>query len=434
MSNEASKKKGFFYDWEVERVPKSMLRPWWDISFVQIGLFLSGFMIMTGGLLAGCGWPWYDVLTWLIIGNVVILVLYVLVGHVGVKERVPIAFIAEKFFGRWGAKVFNFLVLAGALAWGALGIDMLAISITDVIGVSIYVTAWVAALFVWLSSSAGYKTISLLSKLVIPWFLVFILFTTIYYGFQIHWVAWGFKAKYGSVFPTFWDGITFVIGLNIMASFLQPNSSRYAKSTRDFIKASTLSVFYGMIVLTFLVETLAAYALKPTEAFADPFLISMRTMGAIGGILVWLLIWTTADNDFWHISLSTVQLYPKIKRWIYDSALVVASVLIIYSGLLYRYTDFATWLAIIWPAIPGIVIAHYFIAPRIGIDIDVLRKKGLLINWMGFVAWGIAIIVAYLMKYYVIPFPALGGLAVAIVLYPLLMLPYKSRVEVKSGG
>ncbi|RLG75212.1 MAG: hypothetical protein DRO14_04825 [Thermoprotei archaeon] len=431
MGNEVARERGFLYDWEVERVPEHMLRPWWDIAFVQVGLWLSGFMLMTGGLLAGSGWPWYDVLAWLIIGCAFNLILYILVGHVGVKERVPIAYIAEKFFGKWGAKVFNFLVLAGTLAWGALGIHMLALSITDLTGMNIYITAWVAAVFVWLSSVAGYKTVSLLSKIIIPWFLVFLLFITIYYGFQVNWAAWGFKAKYGAVFPTFWDGVTFVVGLNIMAAFLQPNSARYARSTKDFAKASTLSVFYGMIVLTFLAETLAAYALKPDEPFADPFLIGMRTMGAVGGILVWLLIWTTADNDFWHISLSTVQLYPKIKRWIYDTALVVASVIIIYSGILYRYTDFATWLAIIWPAIPGIIIAHYYLIPKLGVDIDVLAKRNIKVNWVGFVAWAIGAAVAYLMKSNAIPLPELGALAAALVVYASLMMVYRGK-EVKG--
>jgi len=427
MASSSAKEKGFLYDWELERVPPHMTRPWWDIAFVQIGLFLSGFMIMTGGLLAGCGWPWYDVLAWLIIGNLVILVLYILSGHVGVKERVPLSFIAEKFFGKWGAKVFNFLVLAGALAWGALGIHMLALAITDLTGISIYITAWVAAIFVWLSSVAGYKSISILSKVVIPWFMVLLLIAMIYYGFQLNWQAWGFKAKYGGVFNTFWDGVTFVVGLNIMASFLQPNSARYAKSTKDFVKASTLSIFYGMILMTFLAETLAAYALKPEEPFADPFVIGMRTMGVVGAVLVWLLIWTTADNDFWHISLSAVQIYPRIKRWIYDTALVVASVIIIYSGILYRYVDFATWLAIIWPAIPGILIAHYYIVPRLGVDVDILAKKGIKINWLGFIAWAIGIVVAYMMRNAALPFPELGALVAALIFYSLLMLIYRGK-------
>lgn len=85
-----------------------MTRPWWDIAFVQIGLFLSGFMLMTGVLLGGSGWPWYNVFAWLLIGNLVILALYILIGHIGVIERLPLAFIAEKFLVNMARKSLTF--------------------------------------------------------------------------------------------------------------------------------------------------------------------------------------------------------------------------------------------------------------------------------------------------------------------------------------
>ena len=424
-----AKEKGFLYDWELERVPAHMTRPWWDIAFVQIGLFLSGFMLMTGGLLAGCGWPWYDVLAWLIIGNLVILALYIAIGNIGVKERIPIAFIAEKIFGKYGAKIFNFLVLLGALVWGALGIHMMALAITNVSGLTIYATAWIAAILVWLSSAAGYKTISLLSKITIPWFLAFLFIVSIYYGFQLDWKAWGMRTDYGGNFPSFWSGVTFVVGLNIMAAFLQPNSARYAKSTKDFAKASSLSVIYGMVIMHFLAATLAAYALAPDAKFADPFLIGLGTMGALGGLMVWILIWTTADNDFWHISLSMTQLYPKIKRWIYDTILVIVSVLIIYSGILYRYVDFAIALAVIWPAIPGMLIAHYYVLPKLGVDIDVLAKRGINLNIVAIIAWIIGVAAAYAVKAADKPFPELVGLFAALIAYSLGMMMYKGGGE-----
>ncbi len=425
MSTE--EKKGFLYDWEDQRVPETATRPWWDIAYVQLGLFTSGFMLMTGGLLVGSGWPWYHILAWLVVGNLIILGLYVAIGHIGVKERLPTAFIAEVIFGKYGAKVFNIVLVGTIMAWAALGIHQLALAITDLTGVSIYVTAWIAALLVWLSSSAGYKTISILSKLAIPWFVTILFIVELYYGFKLGWNFWGQKAPYGGVFNTFWDGVTFVVGLNIVASFLQANSSRYAKSTKDFIKASTFSVFFGMILLTFLSCTLAAYALTPENSFADPFLIATRTMGVVGGIMAWILIWTTADNDFWHLSLSMVELYPKVRRWIYDTILVIFSIIVIYAGVLYRYTDFATTLSILWPAIPGIFIAHYYILPKIGVDIYVIKKRNLPVNALAIISWIVGAVVAYFVKSYALPLPELAALVAALVVYAIGMMVYKGK-------
>jgi len=404
-----------------------MWRPWWDLAFIELGLYCSGFMLMMGGLIAGSGWPWYDILAWFILGNLILLVFYVLIGNVGVKERVPLSFIAEKIFGKIGAKLFNLLLLVGILAWAALGMHQLALAITYFTGIDPYITAVIAALFVWLSSVAGYKSISLLSKIAIPWFAVLLTIAMIYYGFQLGWNAWGVKTSYGGFYPSFWSGVTFVVWLNIMASFLSPNTSRYAKSIKDYSKAVTLAIFHGMVVMSFLSATLAAYALEPTAPFADPTVIGVRTLGVAGAFLVPLLIWTTADNDFWYLSLALPQVYPKIPRWVYNTILVFGSLIIIYAGVLYRYVDFASTLAVIWSSIPGMLIAHYYVLPRLGVEVDVLAARKVSINVIAFVSWIIGTVVAYFASSQQLPFPELQAAFVALLSYALMMLIYRTR-------
>ncbi|RLF63863.1 MAG: hypothetical protein DRN30_06065, partial [Thermoplasmata archaeon] len=163
------------------------------------------------------------------------------------------------------------------------------------------------------------------------------------------------------------------------------------------------------------------------DSFADPFLIATRTMGVVGGIMAWILIWTTADNDFWHLSLSMVELYPKIRRWIYDTILVIFSIIVIYAGVLYRYTDFATTLSIIWPAIPGIFIAHYYILPKMGVDIYVIKKRNLPVNVLAIISWIVGAVVAYLVKSHALPLPELAGLVAALVVYAIGMMVYKGK-------
>lgn len=428
LASESSKKKGFLYDWETERVPENMTRPWWNLAYIEMGLFASGFGIMMGGLFAGSNWPWYSVLSWLIIGNLILLVFYILIGSIGTKERVPTSYIVEKIFGPYGAKVFNLLLLIGILAWAALGVHQIALAITTFTGIDPNITPVIAIILVLLSSIAGYKTIAVLSEIAIPFFYILILTWAIYFGFKVNWNAWGLNQPWGGHWPTFWSGVTFVVGLNIMASFLCPNWSRYAKSTKDVVKASTTAIFTGMILLSFLMATFAAYALTPQDTFADPSIILTRCLGPlIGGMSIVLLIWTTADNDFWYLSLSAVQLYPKIAMWTYNVFLLLGSLVIIYAGVLYRYIDFASMLAVIWSAIPGMLIAHYYVLPRMGVSVDVLKQRNIKFNVIPFVPWAIATVIAYYMSQGGLPFPELAAAATALVLYSLLMLVYKER-------
>lgn len=428
MSGGSSKEKGFLYDWELERVPETMTRPWWNMAYIEMGLFASGFGIMMGGLFAGSTWPWYAILSWLIIGNLILLVFYILVGIIGFKERVPTAYIVEKLFGSYGAKVFNAILLIGILAWAALGVHQIALAITTFTGLDPRITPLIAIFCVLLSAIAGYKTIALLSEIAIPFFYVLMVLWAIYFGFKVNWNAWNLNQPWGGYWPSFWSGVTFVVGLNILASFLCPNWSRYAKSAKDVVKAATTAIVTGMIILSFLVSTYAAYALTPKDTFADPSLILARCLGpALGALAVILLIWTTADNDFWYLSLSMVQIYPRIPRWLYTIILLLGSLVIIYAGVLYRYVDFASTLAVIWSAIPGMLISHYYILPRIGVDIDVLKKRNIKFNAIAFVPWIVGSIIAYFMNRSGLPFPELGSAATSLILYTLLMLVYREK-------
>jgi purine-cytosine permease-like protein len=429
-SKESTEKKSFLYDWEKERVPESMTRHWLNLAYIEMGLFASGFGVMMGGLFAGSSWPWYDILAWLIIGNAILLVFYFLIGAIGAKERLPLSFIAERIFGPIGAKVFNLLILIGVLAWAALGIDQIALVITDYTGINVNITAIIALLLILASIIAGYKTIAIVAELAIPLFYVLVLAWTIYYGFQVHWHAWGLNQPWGGYWPSFWSGVTYVVGLNIMASFLCPNYLRYAKSTKDVIKATSTAIITGMVILSFLLSTLAAWALKPTDTFADPGLILLRTLGPVlGGIIAVLLIWTTADNDFWYISLSLVEVYPKISNWVYSILISIGSLAIIYAGWLYQYINFASMLAVIWSAIPGIIIAHYYLLPKIGVNIDIVRLKNIKFNWMPYIAWIAGIIVAYYANKINLPLSSILATVIGLVLYLVLMLFYKERRE-----
>jgi NCS1 family nucleobase:cation symporter-1 len=420
--NTTSEKKGFLYDWEKERVPEHMTRHWWELAFIEMGLYASGFGIMMGGLIAGGNWSWYDVLAWFIIGNTILLVFYYLIGSVGVKERLPTSWIVVKLFGPLGAKLFNLILLIGILAWAALGLHQLALAITNFTGVSPYITPIIAALCVLLSATAGTKTITLLSKIAIPFFYALVLLWAIFFGFKVNWNAWGLKQPWGGFWPTWWHGVTFVVGLNIMASFLCPGWARYAKSSKDVFKAASTALYTGMVLLSYLMATFAAYALTPQDKFPDPSLIMMRCLGpVIGLITVVLLIWTTADNDYWYLGLSAVQVYPRLSLWQYVLILMAGSMIIIYGGLLYRYVEFATMLAVIWSSLPGIIIGHYYVLPRLGVSTDIVVERNIKFNVIPFIPWIIGTTVAYYMSQGGLPFPELAAAVTALVVYVALM-------------
>ncbi|MEM0348313.1 MAG: hypothetical protein QW309_06590, partial [Zestosphaera sp.] len=73
------------------------------------------------------------------------------------------------------------------------------------------------------------------------------------------------------------------------------------------------------------------------------------------------------------------------------------------------------------------LIAHYYVLPRMGVDVDVLKRRNIKFNVIPFVPWAIATIIAYYMSSGGLPFPELAAAATALVLYSLLMLVYREK-------
>jgi cytosine/uracil/thiamine/allantoin permease len=84
-------------------------------------------------------------------------------------------------------------------------------------------------------------------------------------------------------------------------------------------------------------------------------------------------------------------------------------------------------LAVIWSAIPGMLIAHYYVLPRMGVHVDVLKERNIKFNVIPFIPWAVAAVVAYYMSQGGLPFPELTSAIVALILYSLMMLVYREK-------
>ena len=412
----------FLYDYEVERVPEEQTRPWWDIALVWAGLWASGFAILTGTLFAGSGLSLGDIIAINLVGNSIIWVLYTLNGMIGVKERLPINFIARNQLGYLGAKVLSLIVVIVTVGFAALGLQMIAEGFASAFGISIEVTAWIAALAILASAIAGYKTLSLLSKVVLPYFLIGVPLLSVVAIHSISGPIWGVARHWGAPF-TFWSGITYVVGMSIAASFLTPNMARYAKKPKDIVPATALGAYWVGVVLVILAGALGVYA-NTTNVYDILYIAG----GAMGIFLFIGLVWTTADNDYYHGALAAVELYEKIPKWIYTTTFIVLSVFLIYANFLGKIVEWCATLAIALPPYPGILLADYYILPRLGIKKKYDVRPKMAINWVAFIAWGIGIGVAYYVKNNIGILPSIAGLLSAAAVYIILTLPtYKKR-------
>jgi len=421
VENKVNEKQpsGFFYDYENKPVTEEkLLRGWTDNFYIMLGLYISGFMVMTAGVLVGSGVSFLNLFIGSIIGNIIVVTLMILVGIIGVKYRLSTPILLEKTFGEYGAKIFNIVLTFFILAWAALGTNMFAWAITDVTGLSIYITGLISLALIWITSVAGYKVVSVFSKATVPWHIILFTILGVYYGITIHWNAWGhltsFGGYFGSGIDSIWIVASFFVGLNIMASFLTPNITRYAKTVKDVVIGYSLSIAIGMIGMYLVLMPLVMAVLPWTATYVDPFKVGMLAAGVIGGVFVLFCIWTTASEDFWHASLTIFQSYKKIPRWIYHTAAIITAIILIWAGLINYYVYYVEFLGVLWPSIPGILISHYLILPKIK-RIDFNKFKSIKLNIAGYITWIISVVIIYFISS--IPFYALWGFIFGLLLY-----------------
>jgi cytosine permease len=415
----------FAYDYEAEKVPEGRLRPWWDICLVWTGLWTSGFAVLNGILYAGSGLPLKTILEFTITGNAIVWALYTLNGIIGVKERVSAPFIAKMPLGDIGADILAAVGCFVTIGFGGLGIQMLAQGISVVTGWSIYITAWIAVLCILVTALAGYKTLSVLSKMVLPAFLIILPIICIAAMKGLNEPIWGIQRPYGAPF-TFWSGVTYVIGMSITAAMLTPNISRYAKKESHVIPAAGIGAFYVGVFLSVICGVLAVYANS-----GDVFTVLVTPAFVVGTILFIGLVWTTADNDYYHGGLMAVKIYQKIPKWIYTLTFGLITIVFIYANMLSKIVSWCSLLAIVIPPYIGLILSDYYLLPRLGIECGLAVKRKEKVNWVGIMAWAGGIAMAEYITLTIGILPSVIGMLVGGAIYIIGM---EIKVRVIKGG
>ncbi|MFZ5609379.1 MAG: NCS1 family nucleobase:cation symporter-1 [Pseudomonadota bacterium] len=280
--------------------------------------------LLAGGLVSqGMAW-WQAVLT-VLLGNVIVLIPMLLIGHAGAKYGVPFPVLSRAAFGTTGAKV---PALARALvACGWFGIN-----------------AWVggSAIYVILNAlTGGAIKGAIIPFLGIDWgqTLSFLGFWALHLYFirhgteSIRWLetlaapfllamglallAWAYVkaggfgemlktpsqfdpggAREGAFWPTFFIGLTAMVGFWATLALNIPDFTRFAKSQRDQMLGQALGLPIPMALFAFIgVAVTSATVTIYGEAIWDPVALAGR-MGGAGVIvaLVALVIATLTTN------------------------------------------------------------------------------------------------------------------------------------------
>ncbi len=402
---------------------------WYHFAALWVGMVMCiPSYALAGGLIEQGMSPWQAVTT-VLIGNLIVLVPMLLIGHAGAKYGIPYAVLVRSSFGTQGAKLPALLRAVVACGWygiqtwfGGLAIYTLLNIITGNslhgeelpwLGINVwqficFLGFWLLQLYFVINGTESIRWLQTFSApvkivmcLVLVWWALSQAggFGTMMHQ-PSHFVAGG--AKEGLFWATFWPSLTAMVGFWATLALNIPDFTRFAKSQRDQVIGQTigLPIPMGLLALMSVIVTSATVVIYG-KAIWDPVDLASRFTGiGIGIALVVLTLDTMSCNlaanlvgpayDF--ASLSPKRISYKLGGLITAGiALLAMPWKILASTEGYIFTWLIGYSALLGP-VAGIMLVDYYFLRKTQLDVAQLFEEHGQYRYRG--GWNPAAIIA----------------------------------------
>ncbi|MEX3958842.1 NCS1 family nucleobase:cation symporter-1 [Trinickia sp. EG282A] len=378
---------------------------WQHFAALWVGMVMNVASYMLASGLTGQGMsPWQAVFT-VLLGNMIVLLPMLLIGHAGAKYGIPFAVLVRSSFGTQGAKLPA--VLRAVIACGWYGIhtwlggsamyslanilsgNALTGAVLPLLGISAgqlgcFLAFWSLQLYFILHGTESIRRLESLSAPVkIAMCVALVWWATSKAGgvgamlsAPSAFVKGG--AKEGLFWVTFWPNLTAMVGFWATLALNIPDFTRFAKSQRDQVLGQTVGLPIPMALLSLMsVVVTSATVVIYGKAVWDPIDLTGRMTGiGVGVALVILTLDTMCCNlaanlvgpayDFASLSPSRIS-YRMGGMITATIAIAMMPWKILSSTQGYIFTWLVGYSALLGP-VAGVMIVDYFLVRRTKLD------------------------------------------------------------------
>ncbi len=401
-------------DYPLSEVPQSARK-----SLLSLCVVLLGFTFFTatmfGGGRIGPAFPlWPDLVSVIVIGNLLLGIYVAILSYVGCKTGLNTALLSRFGFGRIGARLPDAVLGFTQIGWYGWGTATIAIVLLKLVGVDgeanpvlMYTLMIIFGLaFCW-TAYIGYRGLEILSIVSVPLMALLLLVSL--------WIALGDAGGWtglAGIEPTAALGvgtaITIVFGTFVSGGTQATNWTRFAMKPNHAVFGALAAFFIGNGLM---IATGAIGAL----VYAQPDVVDvlvLQGLTVLGILMLFLNLWTTQDNTIYNFSAVGCTALATNRR-----KLVTIIGAVIGTGLGLMRIDlhlipFLLMLGTFIPPIGGVIMADFFYKhrsqyPKIGTaDIPA-------INPAGFAGY----LVGCLAGYFSPGIPPINGIIAAIAAY-----------------
>ncbi|QQS16452.1 MAG: NCS1 family nucleobase:cation symporter-1 [Neisseriales bacterium] len=388
---------------------------WYHFAALWIGMVMCITAYMLSGSLIMNGMSWKQAVATIFLGNVIVLIPMLLIGHAGVKYGIPCAVLMRSSFGTLGAKLPAFLRALVACGWYGIdtwiGGQMIYTLGSLILGVPIggailpflginfaqlvcFMAFWFLQLWFIVH---GIDSIRKLETYTAPIKIVicFVLLGWVYHQAgglgpildqPSQFEAGGAKA--GQFWQVFWPSLTAMVGFWAALALSIADFTRFTKNQREQVIGQMVGLPIPMAMLSLLaVLVTSATIVIYGEALWDPITLAGRMTGiAVLVALIVLLVDTISVNLAANMvgpSYDFSALYPQKISYKVGGYITAALAILMMPWKVIETTDgyIFTWLigysSLLGP-ITGILIVDYFLIRRTKLNVEALYQlKGI---------------------------------------------------------
>ena len=402
-------------DFEREITPVKKSVNWPTISIIYMGIAITLPMFYAAGSV-GLSLGFNYGLIALILSVLFLSLLGAFTGYVGAKTRLSTYMITSISFGTKLSKVINVLMSVVLLGWYSLTLTYFGESIKDFLlheyglNIAVNIPIIISGIVIGISIIYGFKGISRLSWLTIP-FLLALLYIMIINAVIKNGI-YNLQNYVGNFEISFGKSVSALIGAFICGVSILPDISRYAKTSKDGILGGICGFIGGQFIVglpCLVIAILYGNNEFITNAIAFSSLIAF--------VILILSTWTTNDNNIYSSTLCLSAVFQKAKRTTIITILAVLGIVLACLNIINYFIPFISMLAIIFPSIALINVLDYFFNKKNYVNYKNYNNS---INYKAFVAWLVGncfALATYFKLITLTTIPAIDGLIITALIY-----------------
>ncbi|MEF9921523.1 MAG: cytosine permease [Anaerovoracaceae bacterium] len=414
--DEKKKKGSSIETTTLERVPMEDRKSWLDVALIQAGIMICVPSLMLGGILAE-GMPLGAAITSGVVGYIIVIVLFCLMGVMGSDLGVPTCVTAVGGFGKKGARyLISTLIFISMIGWFAVQTSVCGDAFSNLFdrffGISV---PPVLSMVIWgfimlITAVYGINALDKLNKVAVP-----ALFVVTIVGCLLALKKYGTSQLF--VFDkeptmTFIGGIVLTVSFMAAGCLAASDITRYQKTRKDTI----LSSVFGVMPAGVLMIVLGAIMTKVAQQYDITLVFCEVGIPILGMIVLIAATWTTNTTNAYSGGINAVLMFnlSENKRAI---ATMVSGVLGTICAIVGLAGHFESFLYILGDALlptMGVILADYWIIGK-GKPENYKIYDGF--NWIGIISWLVGYGIIKLIPYGV---PFAQGIIGAGLLYIIL--------------